>query len=580
MNPRPDPPARQPDTQHPTERYLRGKALVQVLVLALLCAVGAAVAEHLTLRATLADARAAALRDLGELRSVIENRLTADVQLVQGLLSYVRSDPEIDQARFASIARDLMESGSPYVRNMALARDLVVTHLYPIAGNEAVLGLDYRQVPDQWPQVETAVRERRVVIAGPVALVQGGMALIARFPIYLRADPDDPDHPQGRLWGLASPVFDLEAFLADAAIDRFEAHYRLALSSQDSDGGSLPPFWGDAAVQEEDPVRTGISLLQDNWSLAAVPIAGWPRWSGQWPAILALALVLFLMGAALILVQHRNELARLRTTRLLEAARNEAVAARLAAERANNAKTAFLANMSHDLRTPLNSVIGFSELIRDQVLGPGWQPKYSEYIRHISDCGTILVDMIDDMLDLTRIEAGDYPLQPESIDMPGLLQDVQARWLVRGQLGDRLQLGLAADAPPRLLADQRAVQRILDNLVSNALRYAGQDATIRILWARSEDGGGRLTVVDDGPGIPADQLVRLTEPFYQGGTDHGRPADKARRGPGHGLGLSIVKRLASLHGADLRIESEVGTGAAFHVTFPRERPAKEGSGPA
>lgn len=573
MNPSPDRSPPPPEGAGPTERYLRGKAALQVLVMALFCAIGAAVAEHLALRATLADARAAALRDLGDLRSVIENGLSGDMQLVQGMLSYVRADPDIDQARFAGIARDLMESGSPYVRNMALARDLKISHMYPLAGNEAAMGLDYRSIGAQWRPIEVAVRERRAVIVGPVDLVQGGIALIARFPIFLRPENGD----DGRLWGLASSVFDLQSFMAGAVIDGFEARYRLALSVRAAEGGHPLVFWGEPAVLEGDPVEIGISLLFDPWTLAGVPLHGWPVWSEQWLLIVVLALTLFVLAAGLILFQHHNEVARARVTRQLEAARNEAVAARLTAEQANSAKSAFLANMSHDLRTPLNSIIGFSELIRDQVLGPGWHPRYGEYIRHIRDCGSILVDMIDDMLDLTRIEAGDYPLQPERLDMADLLRGVESRWLVRGEFAGRLDHAILPDAPPALLADFRAMQRILDNLLSNAQRYAGEGAHIHMLWAREPDGGARLSVVDDGVGIAAEQLARLTEPFYQGGGEHGRRADLARRGAGHGLGLSIVKRLAEMQGAELRIESEPGSGSAFHIVFPGKRTGQASS---
>lgn len=566
MNPSPDRSSAPPEGAGPTERYLRGKAAVQILVVALFCAIGAAVAEHLALRASLADSRATTLRDLGELRSVIENGLSADMQLVQGMLSYVRADPDIDQVRFAGIARDLMESGSPYVRNMALARDLKITHIYPLAGNEAAMDLDYRTIDVQWRPIELAVRERRAVIVGPVELVQGGIALIARFPIFLRPENGD----DGRLWGLASSVFDLQAFMAGAVIGGFEARYRLALSVDSRGPGPPLVFWGDPTVRDDDPVEVGISLMLEPWTLSGVPLQGWPVWSEQWPLIGALALALFLLATGLVLFQHRNEVARARVTRQLEAARNEAVAARLTAEQANSAKTAFLANMSHDLRTPLNSIIGFSELIRDQLLGPGWHPRYAEYIHHIRDCGTILVDMIDDMLDLTRIEAGDYPLQPEWLDMADLLRGVEGRWLVRGEFAGRLDYSILPEAPPVLLADFRAMQRILDNLLSNAQRYAGEEAHIRVLWAGEPDGGGRLSVVDDGVGIAAEQLGRLTEPFYQGGSEHGRRADLARRGAGHGLGLSIVKRLAEMHGAELRIESELGSGSAFHILFPRK----------
>ncbi|MEQ9123554.1 MAG: ATP-binding protein, partial [Alphaproteobacteria bacterium] len=174
-------------------------------------------------------------------------------------------------------------------------------------------------------------------------------------------------------------------------------------------------------------------------------------------------------------------------------------------------------------------------------------------------------------------------------DMPVLLGDVAASWRARLGSPARLDLDVAADAPPILEGDRRALQRILDNLLSNAQHYAGDGARIELSWSVLPGGGASLTVRDDGPGIPAEQIPNLAEPFYQGGTDHDRHSEQARQSSGHGLGLSIVRRLAELHGGALRIESVQGQGASFAVTFPADRlswqwqappaPAGAGKGP-
>ncbi len=582
----------------PSDRQIRLKAVALIAAAAVLAILGVGAAERMTQRASLADARADAIGELSGLRSRIESKLNADVQLTRGMVSYVKVHPDLQQWEFDLLASDLVASGESHIRNLALARDLVISHVYPLAGNEPVLGLDYRNLPAQWPLVEQAVREKRIVIAGPLELVQGGIGLISRFPVFLdlpRPPGEQADAGGGEptaaapLWGIISTVIDFDAFLRGIGMDAYLKRFRVVMIGRDGTGGQGPAFWGDRTVLQEDPVRLTIDLVSGEWNLAAVPVGGWPTWSRRATLIVVLAAGLFLLALAIVLWQMRSELAQARSGRLLETARNEAVVARIAAERASAAKSHFLANMSHDLRTPLNSIVGFSEIIRRQVFGPGWQPKYNEYIGHIHDCGLSLVAMIGDILDLAKIETEDYQIHLETIDMPVLLGDVAASWRARLGSPARLDLDVAADAPPILEGDRRALQRILDNLLSNAQHYAGDGARIELSWSVLPGGGASLTVRDDGPGIPAEQIPNLAEPFYQGGTDHDRHSEQARQSSGHGLGLSIVRRLAELHGGALRIESVQGQGASFAVTFPADRlswqwqappaPAGAGKGP-
>ena len=559
----------------PSDRGIRLKAVAQIAAIALLALIGAGFAETMAYRATTSDARADAIAELGGVRSLMESRLNADVQLTRGLISYIKVHPDLDQQEFARLAGDLIASGQSHIRNIGLARDLVISHVYPIAGNEAALGLDYRKVPAQWPMVEQSIRERRGMMAGPLDLVQGGVGLISRFPIFLDMPASitgrpNRDHAEPPLWGIVSTVIDFPAFLDSVGLPALQDRYRLLLAGRNGTGAGGDPFWGDAAVLSQNPVTLNIALVSGEWLLAAVPVDGWPSWSRHIPLIGGLTGALFLLAVGVVLLQMRSELAQARTGRLLEAARNEAVASRIAAERASAAKSHFLANMSHDLRTPLNSIIGFSEMIRREVFGPGWHPKYGEYVGHIHDCGQSLVAMINDILDLAKIETEDYRMQVSDIDMPALLREIATSWQAR--LGKhRVELRLAPDAPVILQGDPLAVRRILENLLSNAQHYAGDEATILILWTPGKAGDACLGVVDDGAGIPADQIPSLVEPFYQGGSDHGRHAEQTRRAAGHGLGLSIVKRFAELHDGGLRIESELGQGAAFYIDFPAAR---------
>jgi len=244
-----------------------------------------------------------------------------------------------------------------------------------------------------------------------------------------------------------------------------------------------------------------------------------------------------------------------------EAAQAEAKAA---AETANRAKTEFLATMSHELRTPLNAVLGFSEMIRDELLGPVGHTQYKGYAGDIHRSGAHLLDIINDILDTAKIEAGKLTLAESIVSVPGAVASTLRLATGRpegGQVPVRVEL---PEALPGLWADLRLVKQILLNLLSNALKFtpAGEVAvTARV----AEDGWLEIAVRDTGIGIPQSEIAKVLQPFYQ--VDN----SNSRKYQGTGLGLSLVRSLMELHGGELRIESEVGVGTTAICRFPVER---------
>lgn len=239
---------------------------------------------------------------------------------------------------------------------------------------------------------------------------------------------------------------------------------------------------------------------------------------------------------------------------------------------ANRAKSAFLANMSHDLRTPLNSIIGFSDAMKAQLYGPLGDARYTEYVDNIHRSGQHLINLVNDILDLSKIEVGKYEVSEAWIDVQAELRDAQSRFLAGthapGIAGPRIELAAGAG---RLYADRRAVIQIVDNLLSNAIKHAGEDAQITAGWEIRPDGRGDLYVSDTGKGIPADDLPRISEPFFQGTGSRAQQPLTARNFAGIGLGLSIVSQLAAIHDGALLVESAEGKGSTFTIRFPRHR---------
>jgi PAS domain S-box-containing protein len=231
------------------------------------------------------------------------------------------------------------------------------------------------------------------------------------------------------------------------------------------------------------------------------------------------------------------------------------------AESANKAKSRFLANMSHELRTPLNAVIGFTDLMRQRTFGPLGNERYEEYATLIYDSGQLLLDLISDMLDMAKIEAGRLELNYERVDVNGTVEDCIRMLRDRAENnGLELTLSLPRD-PLFLIADRRAVKQVLLNLLTNAIKFTPAGGHVGVS-VRYGDGLATITVRDTGVGIPASELPRLGNPFEQVNCD-----PMLAKG-GSGLGLALVRALMEKHGGTLSIDSEEGVGTTVRITFP------------
>ncbi len=241
------------------------------------------------------------------------------------------------------------------------------------------------------------------------------------------------------------------------------------------------------------------------------------------------------------------------------------LAARDEAEAANEAKTHFLAKVSHELRTPLNAVIGFSEIIRDELSDMGGHDQRVEYAGLVQESGTHLLNVVNDLLDMSRIEAAKFEIEPVMFDAVEIVEHCVKTLMPTAQKG---QIHLSVDpagGPRPLFADPRAFRQIALNLISNAVKFTpdGGNVTVGIT---AFDGSQSLFVRDTGVGIPAEVVPRLGVPFVQ--ADNGLN----RMHGGTGIGLSVVKGLAELHSGSMKITSEVGKGTTVTIQFPDRAP--------
>lgn len=256
---------------------------------------------------------------------------------------------------------------------------------------------------------------------------------------------------------------------------------------------------------------------------------------------------------------------RVQLLRDREAAYEELRIAKEEAEAANRGKSAFMATMSHELRTPLNAVIGFSEMMMREVLGALPNEQYRVYVRDIHESGTHLLQIINDILDLSKAEAGKLELFEDVFDLSDTIQSV--RQLVSGRIAEN---GLTAsfELPPDfplLRADERKTKQVLLNVVANAIKFTPAGGRIELIGRFDPQSGVTLTVSDTGIGIAEADLPRVLKPFEQVDSTFSRAHQ------GTGLGLPLVKAMMELHGGSLELRSEVGAGTQVSVVFPADR---------
>ncbi len=239
------------------------------------------------------------------------------------------------------------------------------------------------------------------------------------------------------------------------------------------------------------------------------------------------------------------------------------------ADAANQAKSAFLANMSHELRTPLNAIIGFSEMIIKETFGALGHAKYKEYQGDIHMSAKHLLEIINEVLDMSKIEAGKVELDEQEIDLGGLIDSV-VRIMANRAFSSALDIKeIIQDNLPVLYADPRLVRQILINLITNAIKYSDKSGSIEVM-AHMDDVGQLVVVVQDhGVGIPKDRIREAMQPF---GQIH--DPVRANTQQGTGLGLPLSKAMAELHGGKLLLESDTGLGTKVTVTFPVSRVRK------
>ena len=473
---------------------------------------------------------------LAQYRALLEEALVQDLALTSSLKSYISVEPDLSQEDYAKFARDLLTQRN-HIRNMGAARDFIISHMYPLAGNEAALGLNFRARSEQMAMVQKAVDENTIVLAGPLTLVQGGQGIIARQPVF-RSD-------NGALWGVVSVVID-----ADRLFKSIEGHIqgaRFAIRGKDALGADGAMILGDPKLFTlSAAAQAQVHLPYGAWQIAAD--ADDPTSQRVLPVAVALVMILLFVLTVKVINQQ-------------QAYEQELLDAKGRAEAANQEKSKFLAHMSHEIRTPMNGVVGVIQLLEREDLTAGQQ----ELLSAAQSSAQNLMAVINDILDFSKIEARQLEIETRPFNLDDVLDYITSN--IKGAAegkGLRFELVKASDIHRFWLGDETRIGQVLLNLVSNAVKFTGE-GTVRLdVRAAKEGTKGQLVfeVSDEGIGMTPEEMARLFRPFTQA------DASINRRFGGTGLGLVIVKNLVDLMDGNIQVYSRPGEGTMFRVTLP------------
>ena len=487
----------------------------------------------------------------------VNAQLNQYVELSEFLGNVVLAGYDLDQTTFSKLA-EMLPNEDGIIKAFELAPNGVVTDVFPQQGNEKAFGINMLTDHDRKEDANRAKETGNYTLGGPYELKQGGTGALLFHPVY-KEDSIDNDS----FWGFVIMVIDWDKFIDEIGLDRLnEASYCYEIWTTDETTGNRVVLTQSQEHIPKNSLTVECEIPNDTWYVDIVPDEGWIS-IYQWIAVIAISCITSLMSATIFNQVHSK---KYRENQYAVELKKSAEQAREASE----AKTRFLFNMSHDIRTPMNAIIGFSDLLGKNLDN---EEKVREYLKKIKSSGNFLMTIINQVLEMARIESGTAILKTEAANLSELFYSVNT------VLESDIQLkGIHCSIDTNVqhkyaVCDKTKLQEIYLNIMSNAIKYTPDGHSIHVTINETEfdDKKARYVFVceDTGIGMDPEYLPHIFDEFSR---EHTTTENKVS---GTGLGLSIVKSFVELMNGEIHVESELGKGTKFTVNIPLEISSEE-----
>ena len=477
------------------------------------------------------------------------NRYLAESNLVK---KSIEEGLTISDKQFATLSR-LMQDEDDIIKVHEIAKDGIVSQIYPMEGNEDVIGLNMIENPERKKEARLARDSGEYTIAGPFELVQGGNGVLLFDPVY-RTD----DKGCKKFWGFSILVIDWQKFIKKMELDQLEnAGYHYQIWKKGTDDERIVIAQCDN-LQKTDTLEVACTVPNDTWYFEIVPENGWVTMTQKlW------GLFISVMTALIVMIIYLQFKMRRYRDALHEKELEKVV---LEAKNANEAKTRFLFNMSHDIRTPMNAIIGFSELLEKHI---DEKDKAIDYLGKIKSSSNFLLSLINYVLEMARIESGKLVLKKEVGCVTDLIESL-IDVFEPGVKKKFITYSCETDIQHKyVIGDEIKVREIFINIIGNSVKYTPEGGKISVSvkeepFEKENYIAYRMMVGDNGIGMSKEYLPHIFEEFSR---EHTSTESKVT---GTGLGLPIVKSLIDMMGGTIEVESQLGCGTKMTVVLPFE----------
>ena len=480
----------------------------------------------------------------------IRSQLNRYLDVSEFFQNIIGSGHQMDSKEFQALSQ-MISDDSQIIKVIEQAPDGVVKDIYPLKGNEAAFGIDMLNNPARKYEANLAMKSGQYTIAGPYELNQGGLGSLLFEPIYITDKSGEKS-----FWGFSILVLDWNRFLEELELDKLtDASYCYQMWKKDGNSGKKTIIAQGGDAIHKGAVQISCKVPNDTWYFEIIPHTGWVTVKQQALVFLVAVSIAVLATAICYLMLHRKQREKLYTEEIRKSAEK--------ARKANEAKTRFLFNMSHDIRTPMNAIVGFSGLLEKSIHD---EKKSLDYIKKIRVSSDILLTIINQVLEMARIESGKITLNPESVNIREMVEAMNTVFessLTKKSLEYQSSLNVVHD---QILCDKTKMEEIILNVVSNSIKYTNPHGKITVIIDEldSEDeknANYKVVVEDNGIGMSQDYLPHIFEEFSREHTS------TETRVAGTGLGLPIVKSLVDRMGGTIEVESEEGKGTRFIMKF-------------